>query len=112
LLEAFTSRDNLVRFGGANGENAIAVIGEGVQSTKRQRCTVKTVPPSVVGAIAISEKLNGRCRLILSHSQKMSLFGIGGGAPGPPQGNINPQQMDIAIAELDMITDVFNRLVS
>ncbi|KAF9517732.1 hypothetical protein BS47DRAFT_1339262 [Hydnum rufescens UP504] len=42
----------------------------------------------------------------------MSLFGIGGGASGPPQGNINPQQMDIAIAELDMITDVFNRLVS
>jgi len=43
----------------------------------------------------------------------MSMFGLGG-SPGTaaPQGNVNAQQIDIAVAELDMITDVFNRLVS
>ncbi|KAF8343079.1 Tim10/DDP family zinc finger-domain-containing protein [Cantharellus anzutake] len=43
----------------------------------------------------------------------MSMFGIGGApSAAAPQGNVNAQQMDIAVAELDMITDVFNRLVS
>jgi hypothetical protein len=43
----------------------------------------------------------------------MSMFGIGGGgAAGSPSGSINPAQIDVAVAELEMITDVFNRLVS
>lgn len=43
----------------------------------------------------------------------MSMFGRGGGAaPAAPQGSVNPNTIDVAVAELDMITDVFNRLVS
>lgn len=44
----------------------------------------------------------------------MSMFGIGGGAPGggAPQGSVNANTIDVAVAELDMITDVFNKLVS
>ncbi|CAE6450139.1 protein transporter tim10 [Rhizoctonia solani] len=43
----------------------------------------------------------------------MSMFGIGGGnRAGSPSGSINPAQIEMATAELDMITDVFNRLVS
>ncbi|CAE6490678.1 unnamed protein product [Rhizoctonia solani] len=43
----------------------------------------------------------------------MSMFGIGGGNRGSaPSGSINPAQIEMATAELDMITDVFNRLVS
>jgi len=38
-----------------------------------------------------------------------SLFGK---APQGSSQGVNPAQMDVAIAELDMITDVFNRLVS
>ncbi|KAI5119928.1 hypothetical protein M0805_000893 [Coniferiporia weirii] len=30
----------------------------------------------------------------------------------PPAGGINPERIELATAELDMITDVFNRLVS
>jgi len=42
-----------------------------------------------------------------------SLFGIGGGSGGQgPSGSVNPQQIDMAVAELDMVTDVFNRLVA
>jgi hypothetical protein len=39
-----------VEFGGASGENAIAVISEGDQSIKRQRCTA-----SVVGTLGVGE---------------------------------------------------------
>lgn len=44
----------------------------------------------------------------------MSMFGIGGGASGagPSQGAVNSNTIDVAVAELDMITDVFNKLVS
>lgn len=43
----------------------------------------------------------------------MSMFGLGGGNSGhAPSGSINPAQIEMATAELDMITDVFNRLVS
>ena len=43
----------------------------------------------------------------------MSMFGRGGGAtPAVPQGSVNPNTIDVAVAELDMITDVFNKLVS
>lgn len=43
----------------------------------------------------------------------MSMFGLGGGNSGhAPSGAINPAQIEMATAELDMITDVFNRLVS
>lgn len=41
----------------------------------------------------------------------MSMFGVGGGS-NASQGNINPAQIEVAVAELDMITDVFNKLVS
>jgi hypothetical protein len=41
------------------------------------------------------------------------MFGRGGGAaPAAPQGPVNQNTIDVAVAELDMITDVFNRLVS
>lgn len=41
------------------------------------------------------------------------MFGVGGGSSGgQPQGSINPSQIDMAVTELDMITDVFNRIVS
>lgn len=41
------------------------------------------------------------------------MFGIGGGAGanGASSGSINSTAIDVAVAELDMITDVFNRLV-
>ncbi|KAG9125449.1 protein transporter tim10 [Ceratobasidium sp. 392] len=44
----------------------------------------------------------------------MSMFGLGGGGGGSraPSGSINYAQIDMATAELDMVTDVFNRLVS
>ncbi|KAG8698051.1 protein transporter tim10 [Ceratobasidium sp. 394] len=43
----------------------------------------------------------------------MSMFGLGGGGGShAPSGAINPAQIEMATAELDMITDVFNRLVS
>ncbi|KAL1408505.1 protein transporter tim10 [Vanrija albida] len=38
-------------------------------------------------------------------------FLFGGGAP-QNQGAVDPVKMDMAISELDMITDVFNRLVT
>ena len=40
----------------------------------------------------------------------MSFLGLGGSSGGGA-GNVNPQTMDIAVAELEMITDVFNRVV-
>ncbi|THG98507.1 hypothetical protein EW145_g7415 [Phellinidium pouzarii] len=30
----------------------------------------------------------------------------------PPSGGVNPERIELATAELDMITDVFNRLVT
>ncbi|KAJ9122534.1 protein transporter tim10 [Naganishia vaughanmartiniae] len=42
----------------------------------------------------------------------MSFFGLGGGQNAQPAGAINPAQIEMAVAELDMITDVFNRLVN
>ncbi|QRV76861.1 import inner membrane translocase subunit TIM10 [Ceratobasidium sp. AG-Ba] len=43
----------------------------------------------------------------------MSMFGLGGGgSSGASSGSINPAAIEMATAELDMITDVFNRLVS
>ncbi|KAJ9113718.1 protein transporter tim10 [Naganishia adeliensis] len=42
----------------------------------------------------------------------MSFFGLGGGQNAQPTGAINPAQIEMAVAELDMITDVFNRLVN
>ena len=41
----------------------------------------------------------------------MSFFGLGG-QQAQPQGTINPAQIEMAVTELDMITDVFNRLVN
>jgi hypothetical protein len=43
----------------------------------------------------------------------MSFLGIGGGSSsgGAGSGPINQQTIDLAVAEIDMITDVFNRLV-
>ncbi|ODQ53492.1 hypothetical protein SAICODRAFT_56325 [Saitoella complicata NRRL Y-17804] len=38
----------------------------------------------------------------------MSFFGLGSGANAP----VNPQKLAAAEAELDMVTDLFNRLVS
>lgn len=48
------------------------------------------------------------------HPRKMSMFGIGGGGSGagPSHGGVNSNTIDVAVAELDMITDVFNKLVS
>ncbi|KAK9475277.1 putative mitochondrial import inner membrane translocase subunit [Dipodascopsis tothii] len=37
----------------------------------------------------------------------MSMFGLGGGANGP----VNPAKLVAAETELDMVTDMFNRLV-
>ncbi|TFY69054.1 hypothetical protein EVJ58_g639 [Rhodofomes roseus] len=34
------------------------------------------------------------------------------GRSGPPSGSVNPERVEMAMQELDMITDVFNRLVS
>ncbi|KAF8306043.1 hypothetical protein DL93DRAFT_2089053 [Clavulina sp. PMI_390] len=44
----------------------------------------------------------------------MSFLGGRGGAAGggAPAGNVNPNTIEVAVAELDMITDVFNKLVS
>jgi hypothetical protein len=42
----------------------------------------------------------------------MSMFGLGGGNRQSAPGAINPAQIEMATTELDMITDVFNRLVS
>ncbi|KAJ9094125.1 protein transporter tim10 [Naganishia cerealis] len=42
----------------------------------------------------------------------MSFLGFGGGQNAQPAGAINPAQIEMAVAELDMITDVFNRLVN
>ncbi|KAG8932262.1 protein transporter tim10 [Tulasnella sp. 419] len=43
----------------------------------------------------------------------MSLFGLGGGSPsGSGVGQMNSQSIDIAVAEVEMISDVFNRIVS
>ncbi|KAG8997298.1 protein transporter tim10 [Tulasnella sp. JGI-2019a] len=44
----------------------------------------------------------------------MSFLGLGGGSGGQhgPSGQINSQAIDVAVAELDMITDIFNRVVS
>ncbi|KAG8709587.1 protein transporter tim10 [Ceratobasidium sp. 395] len=43
----------------------------------------------------------------------MSMFGLGGGGnTRAPAGSINSATIEMATAELDMITDVFNRLVS
>lgn len=44
----------------------------------------------------------------------MSFLGLGSGGQShqPSAGAINSQQLEMAVAELDMITDVFNRLVS
>ncbi|KAI0786032.1 Tim10/DDP family zinc finger-domain-containing protein [Abortiporus biennis] len=39
----------------------------------------------------------------------MSLFG---GRSPQPTGSINPERVEMALQELDMITDVFNKLVS
>ncbi|KAG7562662.1 hypothetical protein FFLO_01929 [Filobasidium floriforme] len=41
----------------------------------------------------------------------MSFFGLGG-QQAQSQGTINPAQIEMAVTELDMITDVFNRLVN
>lgn len=42
----------------------------------------------------------------------MSFLGMGSGSGrGSAGGNINPQAIDVAVAELDMITDIFNRVV-
>ncbi|THH02511.1 hypothetical protein EW026_g401 [Hermanssonia centrifuga] len=38
----------------------------------------------------------------------MSFLGRG----SSPAGSVNPERMEVAMQELDMITDVFNRLVS
>ncbi|KAL5495651.1 TIM10 [Sanghuangporus weigelae] len=35
-----------------------------------------------------------------------------GSPSAPPTGNVNPERIELATAELDMITDMFNRLVS
>lgn len=35
-----------------------------------------------------------------------------GGRSSTPAGQVNPERVDMAVQELDMITDVFNRLVS
>jgi mitochondrial import inner membrane translocase subunit TIM10 len=40
----------------------------------------------------------------------MSFLGLGGSSSAAG-GNVNPATMDIAVAELEMITDVFNRVV-
>jgi len=42
----------------------------------------------------------------------MSFLGIGGGSSQRPTGNVNPQAIEMAVTELDMITDIFNRVVS
>ncbi|KAG8897096.1 protein transporter tim10 [Tulasnella sp. 403] len=45
----------------------------------------------------------------------MSFLGLGGGASNASSssmGSINPQRIDVAVAELEMITDIFNRVVS
>ncbi|EPS99140.1 hypothetical protein FOMPIDRAFT_1031051 [Fomitopsis schrenkii] len=34
------------------------------------------------------------------------------GRSGAPSGSVNPERVEMAMQELDMITDVFNRLVS
>ncbi|KAI0286784.1 Tim10/DDP family zinc finger-domain-containing protein [Russula aff. rugulosa BPL654] len=39
----------------------------------------------------------------------MSMFGRGSSAPS---GAVNPERVEMAIQELDMFTDIFNRLVS
>lgn len=39
----------------------------------------------------------------------MSMFGRGSSAPS---GAVNPERMEMAMQELDMFTDIFNRLVS
>ncbi|KAI0042670.1 hypothetical protein FA95DRAFT_1564092 [Auriscalpium vulgare] len=39
----------------------------------------------------------------------MSMFGRGSAAPS---GNVNPERIEMAIQELDMVTDIFNRIVS
>ncbi|KAI0271534.1 Tim10/DDP family zinc finger-domain-containing protein [Gloeopeniophorella convolvens] len=39
----------------------------------------------------------------------MSMFGRG---PSAPTGPVNSERMEMAIQELDMVTDIFNRLVS
>lgn len=63
-------------------------------------------------------KDGAECLCVVGHSlhkrqQKMSfLGGRGGAAGGAPQGSVNPNTIDVAVAELDMITDVFNKLVS
>ncbi|KAI0067867.1 hypothetical protein BV25DRAFT_878773 [Artomyces pyxidatus] len=41
----------------------------------------------------------------------MSMFGIGGSS-SPSSGNINSERMEMAMQELDMVTDIFNRIVS
>ncbi|KAH9947651.1 Tim10/DDP family zinc finger-domain-containing protein [Amylocystis lapponica] len=40
----------------------------------------------------------------------MSFLGRSGGSPA--SGSVNPERVEMAMQELDMITDVFNRLVS
>ncbi|KDQ13644.1 hypothetical protein BOTBODRAFT_111094 [Botryobasidium botryosum FD-172 SS1] len=40
------------------------------------------------------------------------MFGLGGSSSAASSGPVNPAQIEMAVAELDMITDVFNRLVS
>lgn len=43
----------------------------------------------------------------------MSFLGMGSGSGrAGGGGQINPQAIDIAVAELEMITDVFNRVVT
>ncbi|KDN48859.1 hypothetical protein K437DRAFT_245373 [Tilletiaria anomala UBC 951] len=42
----------------------------------------------------------------------MSMFGLGGGGGQPSAAAVNSVQMEAAAAELDMITDTFNKLVS
>ncbi|KAH8992018.1 Tim10/DDP family zinc finger-domain-containing protein [Lactarius hengduanensis] len=39
----------------------------------------------------------------------MSMFGR---SPNAPTGSVNPERVEMAIQELDMVTDIFNRLVS
>ncbi|PWZ01300.1 hypothetical protein BCV70DRAFT_158622 [Testicularia cyperi] len=43
----------------------------------------------------------------------MSFFGLGGGSsPAANNAGVSSAQIEAATAELDMVTDVFNRLVS
>lgn len=42
----------------------------------------------------------------------MSLFGLGGGSAPANTSAVSSAQIEAATAELEMVTDVFNRLVS